>query len=157
MPTKEIKKTPVKKVVKTTPKKVVKTSAPKKVAPVATPKVETKPVVLVKYLNKNIKISPRKLTLAINEVRPLTPSVALSRLKFTNNNASRILSKAIKNVIADAKHNFNLDPETLVFDSIFAGEAQKIKRMDKSHGSRFARGLIQKRHSRLIIIVKSQN
>jgi len=29
----------------------------------------------------------------------------------------------------------------------------KIKRMDKSHGSRFARGIIQKRHSRLVIVL----
>jgi ribosomal protein L22 len=62
--------------------------------------------------------------------------------------------KALKNIIADAKNNFNLDTNSLKFDTIKADEALKIKRMDKSHGSRFQRGLIQRRHSRLVIIVK---
>ena len=167
MPTKATKKTtPVKdtskKLAAVTKTASTKKVAPKKAAPLkavtkAAPKTEIKAPVLVKYLNKNIKISPRKLALAVDRVRPLAPNLALDRLKFTNTKASRVLVKALKNVIADAKHNFNLDPDTLVFESIFVGESQKLKRMDKSHGSRFARGLIQKRHSRLSIIVKSKN
>lgn len=138
-------------------KEVVKKTAPKKVA---TPKVVTQPVVVTntnktaKYINKNIQLSPRKLRLLVNEVRKLSPVEALNRVKFINTKAGRILVKALTNVIADAKNNFNLDTNSLKFDTIKADEALKIKRMDKSHGSRFARGLIQKRHSRLVIIVK---
>lgn len=162
---KEIKKTtPVKKTVKPVKVSPVKKTAPKlKVVKPEVKKVETKiqPVaekqILVKYVDKNIKISPRKLSLTVDLIRPLRPVDTLVRLKFTNNKASRVLYKAVANVIADAKHNFNLDGESLVFDQIFVGEGLKIKRMDKSHGSRFARGFIKKRHSRLTIIVKSKN
>ncbi len=148
------KKTIKAKIVK---KEVVKKAAPKKVV---APKVTKQPVVItntaktVKYLNKNIQLSPRKLRLLVNEVRKLSPVEALNRVKFINTKAGRILVKALTNVIADAKNNFNLDTNSLKFDTIKADEALKIKRMDKSHGSRFARGLIQKRHSRLVIIVK---
>jgi len=107
-----------------------------------------------KYVNKNIQISPRKLRLMVDEIRKFSPVEALERIKFVNNKSSRILVQALKNIIADAKNNFNLDTNTLKFDTIKADEALKIKRMDKSHGSHFARGLIQKRHSRLVIIVK---
>jgi len=107
-----------------------------------------------KYLNKNIQLSPRKLRLLVDEVRKLSPVEALARVKFINTKAARILVKALTNIIADAKNNFNLDTNSLKFDTIKADEALKIKRMDKSHGSHFARGLIQKRHSRLVIIVK---
>jgi large subunit ribosomal protein L22 len=107
-----------------------------------------------KYVNKDIQISPRKLRLLVNDVRKLTPIEALNRVKFVNTKAARIMVKALTNIIADAKNNFNLDTNSLKFDTIKADEALKIKRMDKSHGSRFARGLIQKRHSRLCIIVK---
>ena len=149
---KEIKKTtPVKKTVKPVKVSSVKKTALKPIQPVS-----QKPV-LVKYVDKNIKISPRKLSLTVDLIRPLRPVDTLVRLKFTNNKASRILYKAVANVIADAKHNFNLDGESLVFDQIFVGDGLKIKRIDKSHGSRFARGYIQKRHSRLTIIVKSKN
>ena len=107
-----------------------------------------------KYVNKNIQISPRKLRLLVNEVRKLSPIEALARVKFVNTKAARIMVKALTNIIADAKNNFNLNTDSLQFDTIKADEALKIKRMDKSHGSRYARGLIQKRHSRLVIIVK---
>jgi large subunit ribosomal protein L22 len=144
------KKTPVAKVVK----KTVLAKADKTV-------VNTKPVVkvevdwkLVKFVNKNIQISPRKLRLLVDEVRKFSPQEALNRVKFINTKSARILVQALKNVIADAKNNFNLDTNSLKFDTIKADEATKIKRMDKSHGSHFARGLIQKRHSRLVIIVK---
>jgi large subunit ribosomal protein L22 len=142
-------------------KEVVKKTASKKVA---IPKIATQPVdkkilsqvegKTAKYLNKNIQLSPRKLRLLVNEIRKFSPVEALNRVKFINTKAGRILVKALTNVIADAKNNFKLDTNSLKFDTIKADEALKIKRMDKSHGSRFARGLIQKRHSRLVIIVK---
>lgn len=161
---KEIKKTTPVKTIKPAKVTSVKKTAPKtklvkpeivKTVPEVKP-VSSKPI-LVKYIDKNIKISPRKLSLTVDLIRPLRPVDTLTRLKFTNNKASRVLFKAVTNIIADAKHNFNLDAESLVFDQIFVGEGLKIKRIDKSHGSRFARGYIQKRHSRLTIIVKSKN
>lgn len=138
-----------KKVNKVTPKTENKVT--KEVAAVVAPETKT-----AKYFDKNIKISPRKLRLLANTVKKVKPAVALTQLKFTNTKSARILYKAIQNVISDAKTNFSIDPETLKFDSIRVDEGLKIKRMDKSHGSRFARGLIQKRHSRLEIIVKGE-
>lgn len=123
---------------------------PKVEAPVTSVSTEK----MAKYLNKNLMISPRKLRLLANNIKKMSPSEALIRLKFTNTKAARVMIKALQNVIADAKNNFNLDEKTLKFDLIKVDEGLKIKRMDKSHGSRFARGVIQKRHSRLIIHVK---
>ena len=146
---KTIKKT----ITKTTPKPIKKT--PVLVKPTTNSVEVNQPVFkTAKYLNKNIQISPRKLRLLVDEVRKLTPVEALNRVKFVNTKSARIMVQALKNIIADAKNNFNLDINSLKFDTIKADEALKIKRMDKSHGSRFARGLIQKRHSRLVIIVK---
>ena len=142
------------KVTKKTTTKVTQEAKTKVASPVITaPKVETVTKV-AKYFNKNLMISPRKLRLLAENIKKLSPTEALTRLKFTNTKAARILVKAVQNVIADAKNNFNLDPATLKFDLIKVDEGMKIKRMDKAHGSRFARGLIQKRHSRLVIHVK---
>jgi large subunit ribosomal protein L22 len=109
---------------------------------------------IAKYLNKNIQISPRKLRLVADEIKKLSPSEALLKLKFTNTKAARIFVTALTNIIADAKNNFGLDTDSLKFDTIKVDEGLKIKRMDKSHSSRFSRGIIQKRHSRLVIFVK---
>lgn len=156
----EIKKTTTKaKIVET---KVAKTKVSKikeavtqAVSPIIkAPKVKTSTPNVAKYLNKNLMISPRKLRLLADNIRKMTPVEALSRLKFTNTKAARIMIKALQNVIADAKNNFNLDTNSLKFDLLKVDEGLKIKRMDKAHGSRFARGLIQKRHSRLVIHIK---
>lgn len=123
---------------------------------VVTPKVVAKETVVItaRYLNKNIQLSPRKLRLLVDQVRKFTPVEALARLKFVNTKAARILIKALKNIIADSNNNFNLNINSLKFDTMKVDESIKFKRMDKSHGSHFARGIIQKRHSRLLIIVK---
>lgn len=108
---------------------------------------------LVNFFNKNLKISPRKLRLLVASVKSLKPQEAARRLQFTNTKAVRIFIKAIKNVVADAQNNFHLSPETLKFAAIRVDDGPKIKRMDKSHGARFARGIRVKRHSRLTIIL----
>lgn len=108
------------------------------------------------YNDKNIQISPRKLRLLAETSKKLTVLSALSKLKFTNTKSARVLTKAIETAVATAKNNYNLIPETLKFTSFIVNEGPKTKRTDKSHGSRFARGIIIRRHSRLTIIVKGQ-
>lgn len=137
------------------PTTTVKKAVSKKITP---PAVETKipQTKICVYHNDNLKISPRKLRLLANSIKKLPPQEVLVKLSFTNTNAARILSKAIKTVVSSAKNNYNLSESSLKFDSIIVNEGQKIKRMDKSHGSRFARGIIIKRHSRLVITLKGQ-
>ena len=122
-------------------------------APVETKKVELKDVL---HLNKDLKISPRKLRLLVNDVKKLNPFEALVRLKFVNSKSARILLRDITNAIANAKNNFKLNPDSLKFKEMRVDEGTKIKRMDKSHGYRFNRGIIIKRHSRLKIILKGE-
>lgn len=129
---------------KTTAKKITVV----KKAEIITPATKT-----AKYINKNLKVSPRKLRLVANIIKKFAPAEAVTRLNFTNTNAARLLVKCVKDAIASATHNYNLLPQTLKFTDVRVDEGLKIKRMDKSHGSRFARGVIQKRHSRLTIIL----
>ncbi len=142
------KKTPVAKVV--TPKKVDAVVKPVENKSVKTVLVDTK------FNNPNILISPRKLRLMANSIKTHNPLEALTRLKFTNSLSARVLVKSIQSAINDAKSNHGLQESSLRFKTIRVDEGQKIKRMDKSHGSRFNRGVIIKRHSRLEIILTGQ-
>ena len=119
------------------------------------PNIVAKPVEskTVRYLDKNVKISPRKLRLIANIVKKMTPASALNHLTIKNNKAARVLTKAIKTAIADATNNHKLVENSLKFSSILVNQSIRFKRMDKSHSSRFASGLIQKRHSRLTIYI----
>lgn len=154
----------------TTPKKTItrKPVAPEtsvKKAPVkpAVKPPEVKPVEtkLVNFSHPNLKVSPRKLRLLANDVKSMAPHEVAVKLKFVNTNASRLFLEVLKNAIATAKNNYNLDASSLKFQEVRVDEGTKIKRMDKSHGSRFARGVIVKRHSRLSIVlsgtIQSQN
>lgn len=123
---------------------------------VVAPSVATPQFQIVKYFDKNIKVSPRKLRLMANSIKNIKPIDLLPKLALTNTKAARVLTSAIKNIVSVAKNNYNLSPESLRFESILVDEGQKIKRMDKSHGSHFARGIIIKRHSRLTLVVKGQ-
>jgi len=128
-------------------KKITKTTIAAKAEPIFKESV---------YNDKNIQISPRKLRLLVETSKKLTVLSALSKLKFTNTKSARVLVKAIETAIATAKNNYNLIPETLKFTSFIVNEGPKTKRTDKSHGSRFARGIIIRRHSRLNMTVKGQ-
>lgn len=105
------------------------------------------PTKTVTYVNKNVKLSPRKLRLLVTDIKKLKPQSAITQLKFQNNRSSRFLYQVIRSLVADAKNNHKLDPGTFIFSKITVNDGPKFKRMDKSHGSHFARGLIQKRHS----------
>jgi large subunit ribosomal protein L22 len=125
---------------------------------IITPKIEVKGPTFGEsvYTDKNIQISPRKLRLLVETIKKLTVLSALSKLKFTNTKSARVLTRALETAIATAKNNYNLIPETLKFGSFTVNEGPKTKRTDKSHGSRFARGIIIRRHSRLNLVVKGQ-
>lgn len=141
-------------IVKKDTKAKVKEVAVKTVKPVVD--ASTSVIKTAKYKNNNIQISPRKLRLFAESIKKFKPAEVLVQLKFTNSKSARVMVTAVKNIISDAKANFGLSPETLKFESIRVDEGLKIKRMDKSHGARFASGRIMKRHSRLEIIVKGE-
>jgi large subunit ribosomal protein L22 len=136
----------------TTAKIAVKKTATVKVKE-KVPEIVTPIVKIAKYINKNLKVSPRKLRLVAIAIKKMSPAEAVTRLKFTNTNAARLFGKCIEDAIASATHNHQMLSQTLKFTDLRVDEGLKIKRMDKSHGSRFARGVIQKRHSRLTIIL----
>ena len=98
---------------------------------------------------KNVTMSPRKLRLMSRAIASLKPAEALNRLQVLNQKKANIFAPLLKNALATATHNYHIIPSTLAFSSLEVNEAPKLKRQDKSHGSRFARGIIQRRRSHL--------
>jgi len=113
-------------------------------------------LILVTSEVKYLRISPRKLRLIANAIKELEPVEVLARLNVWNNKASRLLTKAIKAVLADAENNFGLEKNTLEFVEILANEGPRLKRIDHFHGARFQQGLRRKRMSHLKITVKGE-
>lgn len=110
---------------------------------------------IVKTEAKFLTISPRKLRLVAQSIKDLSPEEAIKKLTFMNKKGAKYLAKAIKTVISDAEHNFDLDKNNLVFEEIVVNEGPVLKRRDKSKRM-FRYGIIKKRRSHLIVKVKER-
>jgi large subunit ribosomal protein L22 len=105
---------------------------------------------------KYLRISPRKLRLLTHGLVGLNPNKALQIVSSYPYKGSIFLEKIFKQVIANAKGNLKLPEDELVVKSIEVGDGPSFKRMDKSHGARFDRGIIQKRTSHLYVTLKTK-
>jgi len=116
-------------------------------------KASSKEIIEVKSEIRSLDISPRKLRLIVDSIKKLSPREAISRLGVLNKKGARLMIKAIRTAIADAKNNFGLEEETFKFKEILANEGKKTKLRDKHHGARFNGGIIHKRRSILRIVI----
>ena len=105
----------------------------------------------------NIRIGPRKLRLLSKNLRGLSPQKALEKLKFYPQKGVTCLEKVIKQAKANAINNFKLSEGSLIIKSIQVNEGTRIKRLDKSHGARFDRGIIKKRSSHIYLILEDKS
>ena len=101
---------------------------------------------------KNVRVTPRKVRLVIDQVRGKDVSVALGLLKNINRAASEPVSKLIRSAVANAVNNFGMDENSLYVAEIWANDGLKMKRyLPRAKGS--ASGLV-KRSSNIYVVVK---
>jgi len=103
---------------------------------------------------KYLRISPRKLRLLTRGLRGLSPDKALMKLKFQPQRGSEFLAKVLKQAVANAKNNFKVNEE-LTIKSLEVSEGPAFKRLDKSHGARFDRGIIKKRTAHVFLTLET--
>ena len=115
-------------------KKEVKAEAP---APVKEARTEARASAT------NVRLTPRKARLVIDQVRGKDVKVALGLLKNINKAASEPVSKVIRSAAANAINNFGMDEDRLYFAEIYANDGLKMKRyMPRAKGS--ASGLVKR-------------
>jgi len=78
---------------------------------------------------------------------------ALAVLKFAPQAASEPVAKVLASAIANAEHNFSLDPETLVVSRAYVDEGPTLKRFQPRAQGRAYR--IRKRTSHITIELES--
>ena len=71
---------------------------------------------------RSVRISPKKANLVAKMVRGKTVAEARSTLEHTPKKASRILEKLINSAVANAQHNDDQDPETLVVKTLIVNK-----------------------------------
>jgi large subunit ribosomal protein L22 len=101
----------------------------------------------------NVRVTPMKARRVVALIRDLPAKEALSILKFAPQAASEPVSKVLASAIANAEHNFQLDPDSLFVSSAFVDEGPTMKRFRPRAQGRAYR--INKRTSHITIEVES--
>lgn len=106
---------------------------------------------------KQLRISPRKVKIVLDLIRNKSVAQAAAILKTTNKIACESIEKLLKSAVANAEHNFGLDPEKLYVAECFVtpGILKNMKRVrPRARGSAFR---ILKRTSHVTISLKERD
>lgn len=98
-----------------------------------------------------VRISPRKARLVIDLIRGKEVGEAISILRHTPKAASPILEKIVNSAIANAEHNFSMNPDNLVISEAFVNPGPIMKRFRPRAMGRASR--INKRTSHITIVL----
>ena len=77
---------------------------------------------LVKAVNKNVRSSPRKLSLVCNFIKGKKADIALRDLEFTRKRIAKDVSKTVKSAISNAENNYQYDIDNLFVKEAFVGK-----------------------------------
>lgn len=101
---------------------------------------------------RNVRVTPRKARLVIDQVRGKDVKLALGLLRNINRAASEPVSKVIRSAAANAINNFGFDEDKLYVAELYANDGLRMKRyLPRAKGS--ASGLV-KRNCHITCVVK---
>ena len=82
----------------------------------------------VKAINKNVRTSPRKLSLVLNYIKGKKADIALRDLEFSRKRISKDVSKTVKSAISNAENNHQFDIDNLFVKEAYVGKSLVMKR-----------------------------
>ena len=109
---------------------------------------------LVKAINKNVRSSPRKLSLVCNLIKGKKADIALRDLDFTRKKIAKDVSKTVKSAISNAENNYQYDIDNLFVKEAYVGKSLVMKRYRPRAKGRASP--IKKPFSRITIILERE-
>ena len=106
---------------------------------------------IVKAVNKNVRSSPRKVSLVLNSIVGKKVDVVLKELDFLRKKVSLDVSKTVKSAISNAENNNQLDIDNLIIKEAYVGKSIVMKRFRPRAKGRAS--AIKKPYSRLTIVL----
>jgi large subunit ribosomal protein L22 len=100
-----------------------------------------------------VRVTPMKARRVVELIRDLPAQEAVSVLKFAPQAASEPVGKVLASAIANAEHNFSLNPDTLIVSRAFVDEGPTLKRFRPRAQGRAYR--IRKRTCHITVEVES--
>ncbi len=105
-------------------------------------------------VTRNIRVSPRKLSLVAALIRGRTAQDAVATLTFSKRRIALTVRKTLESAIANAENNHQLDVDRLVVARAEVGRSVVMKRFQARGRGRAAR--VEKWFSHLKIVVAEQ-
>lgn len=105
----------------------------------------------IQAISKNVRISPRKVRLVAEAVKPLSVSEALVALKVMRKRAGVSIAKTLESALANAVNNAKLDRGTLSIFDIEVNEGQAFKRFHASTRGRIHPYKKRSSHIRVVL------
>ena len=94
----------------------------------------------VKAEAKYQRVSERKVKRILDLVRGKKAQEALTILKFLPHSAAKLAEYALRSAVANAKHNYKMDADTLIVSECYVGRATPLKRIrPRARGRAFSR------------------
>tara|TARA_S200000501_G_scaffold343909_1_gene355204 strand:+ start:45 stop:413 length:369 start_codon:yes stop_codon:yes gene_type:complete len=109
---------------------------------------------IVKAVNKNVRSSPRKVSLVLNHIVGKKADIALRDLDFTRKKIAHDVSKTVKSAIANAENNSQFDIDNLFIKEAFVGKSLVMKRFRPRAKGRASP--IKKPFSRITIVLEEK-
>lgn len=100
---------------------------------------------------RNIRMTPRKVSLLAGLIRGLSVAQADAQLSFNAKAAAYPVLKLLRSAVANARHNANLDPDTLKVKAVLVDAGATLKRFRPRAFGRAA--TIRKRSCHIKIIL----
>ncbi|WP_085520775.1 50S ribosomal protein L22 [Tuberibacillus sp. Marseille-P3662] len=104
-----------------------------------------------KAVAKQVRIAPRKARLVVDLIRDKEVGEALAILKNTPKAITPDVEKVLKSAIANAEHNYEMEPNDLYINKAYVDEGATLKRFRPRAMGRAGR--INKRTSHITIFV----
>ena len=109
---------------------------------------------IVKAINKNVRTSPRKLSLVCNFIKGQKADIALRDLEFSRKRISKDVSKTVKSAISNAENNYQYDIDNLFVKEAYVGKSLVMKRFRPRAKGRASP--IKKPFSRITIVLEEK-
>ena len=106
---------------------------------------------IVKYVNKNVRSSTRKLKPILKSIVGKKVDLAIRDLSFSDKRISKDVKKTISSAIANAENNYQYDIDKLIVKEAYCGKQVVMKRFRPRAKGRAAP--IIKPYSNLTIIL----
>lgn len=107
-----------------------------------------------KAVARYVRIAPRKVRLVIDLIRGKEVGEAIAILRHTPKAASPVVEKLVMSAVANAEHNYKMNPDNLVISEITCDQGPTLKRYRPRAQGRASR--INKRTSHITVVLNEK-